>query len=204
VKSKFNSHFLFGFSWLILCLVGFGALNWYKLRPGPVGKIAQFWPQNIRIEPNSTYYNLVLFAHPKCSCTYASLVELQKIIAETKSKMKVSIFFYHPKGTNSDWTLGDSKKIAKKLPETQVYDDPGGENARRFGAMTSGQVMVYSPDGKLVFAGGITESRGHIGSNAGSRSIASVVNTGISIISSQRTLGCILFSEKELREYEVK
>ncbi|MBC7537712.1 MAG: hypothetical protein H7281_02735 [Bacteriovorax sp.] len=195
-------NFLMAVIWLVLCLAGLSALNWYKLLPGPVGKISVFWPHNIPLERDRSVYNLVLFAHPKCECTHASLIELEKLLIETKKKMKVVIFFYHPKGTEPGWTSGDSKDLSLKLKMTEVYDDRGGEIARRFGAMTSGQVMVYNPDGKLVFAGGITESRGHIGSNPGTRSIASVVTKGVPIISNQNTFGCLLFSEQEMKEYQ--
>ncbi len=194
-------NYLFAVLWLLLCAASFGALNWYKLKPGPVGKINSFWPQNIPHEHNRTTYNLVLFAHPRCGCTSASLMELEKILVKTKNNLKVKIFFYHPKGESANWSDGESKTMALKLPNTEVYDDDGGEVARRFGAMTSGQTLVYSLEGKLVYAGGITESRGHTGDNTGARSIASVVETGKTIINTQPVFGCVLFSDREMKEY---
>ncbi len=68
--------------------------------------------------------------------------------------------------------------------------------------MTSGQTMLYSPEGKLYFAGGITESRGHLGPNTGSRTIASVVESGIASLKREHTYGCVLFSEKEIKGYK--
>lgn len=188
-------------SWLLVCVVCFGALNFYKLRPGPVGKIQKSWPVNTPFEYDRNFYNLVLFAHPKCGCTYASLVELEKLLNETNNKLKVKVFFYHPKGSGPTWSEGESRKLALKLPATEVYDDVAGIVARNFGAMTSGQVMVYSPGGELTYAGGITESRGHIGDNQGIRSIASVIATGMPNIQMQPTFGCMLFSAEEIKEY---
>ena len=45
------------------------------------------------------------------------------------------------------------------------------EVARQFGVQTSGHTLVYGPDGSLLFSGGITGSRGHLGDN---RSFAAV------------------------------
>lgn len=185
--------FLFGF-WILLLAVGFGALSWYKLRPGPVGEPAVFWPQNISYDFDQSTYNLVLFAHPKCGCTYASLVELEKILSETKGKMKVKIFFFRPKKESHSWIEGESLSLATKLPQTEIIEDPDAEMAKRFGAMTSGQVMMYGKDGHLTYAGGITESRGHVGDNMGSRSIASVIETGTPKIQRAPVFGCQLFS----------
>ena len=38
---------------------------------------------------------------------------------------------------------------------------------QRFGAETSGQTLLYDRDGRLLFSGGTTGSRGHDGDNAG-------------------------------------
>lgn len=188
--------------WLLALVSSFAALNWYKQLPGPIGVIKNNWPQNVSYDYHRNQYNFVMFAHPKCGCTKASLIELQNLMNETKSKMNVKIFFYHPKKTLSSWTDTDSKISASKIPGIEVYTDEGGEVARRFGAMTSGQVMVYSPTGDLSYSGGITESRGHIGVNDGARSIASVVETGKTNIKTQPTFGCMLFTEDEIAEYK--
>jgi hypothetical protein len=45
--------------------------------------------------------------------------------------------------------------------------DPGGRETDRFGVKTSGQVLLYGPEGALQFQGGITAGRGHEGDNAG-------------------------------------
>jgi hypothetical protein len=54
-------------------------------------------------------------------------------------------------------------------------EDEDGAEAARFGAATSGQVLVYGRDGALVFSGGITAARGHFGDNEGSKAIAHFV-----------------------------
>jgi hypothetical protein len=197
-----NKKYLIFGVWLILCLGCFVGLNWYKMQPGPVGKLLTYWPQNIEIKHDQNLYNIVMFAHPKCGCTYSSVVELEKLLRLKNKKINAKIFFYRPTGSKKDWSDGESKKLASKLEGAKVYDDEGGQIARHFGAMTSGQVMLFSPEGKLYYAGGITESRGHVGVNAGSRAIASVAETGIPSEKREHTYGCVLFSEKEMQDYK--
>jgi len=52
-------------------------------------------------------------------------------------------------------------------------EDAGGSVARQAGAFTSGQTLLYSAGGRLVFNGGITHSRGHSGDNKGREAIVS-------------------------------
>jgi len=59
-----------------------------------------------------------------------------------------------------------------------VLTDEDGIEARSFGAVTSGQALLYSAQGRLLFSGGITESRGHSGDNAGRSAIESLVMNG--------------------------
>jgi hypothetical protein len=49
---------------------------------------------------------------------------------------------------------------------TVIFDQDAVE-AKRFGAATSGQVMLYTASGDLAFRGGITGLRGHPGDNVG-------------------------------------
>jgi hypothetical protein len=57
----------------------------------------------------------------------------------------------------------------------RVAPDRNGVEARRFGAGTSGHVVIYGGDGRLLFSGGITGARGHVGDNVGlERAIASL------------------------------
>lgn len=59
-------------------------------------------------------------------------------------------------------------EIMRDAPATTrfiVTSDRG--EARRFGARTSGFVVVYDAVGALRFSGGITVTRGHIGHNLG-------------------------------------
>jgi hypothetical protein len=72
---------------------------------------------------------------------------------------------------------------------TVVMDDNGTE-ADRFGALTSGHTVLYSPAGHLEFSGGITLARGHVGENPGQRRVISLVSTGRADSNGHEVYGC--------------
>ena len=49
--------------------------------------------------------------------------------------------------------------------------DPRAAEAGRFGVATSGHALLFDRDGRLLFSGGITPSRGHEGDNFGASAI---------------------------------
>jgi hypothetical protein len=79
-----------------------------------------------------------------------------------------------------------------------VIDDPDGAETRRFGAATSGETLLYSPAGKLLFRGGITASRGHSGDNYGRDAIVALVNKPSRRFSNTPVFGCSLLSKERV------
>ena len=71
--------------------------------------------------------------------------------------------------------------------------------ARRYGAATSGYAVLYAPDGRLAFAGGITAGRGHEGDNAGEDAILDAINSGPAGGCPTRmpVFGCALFDDDD-------
>jgi hypothetical protein len=121
---------------------------------------------------------LVLLAHPQCSCTVASLDELGEALARARTPPKAYVLFLKPEGFSNGWEQTDSWRIAAALPGVTAVRDDSGREARRFGAATSGQTLLYDADGTLLFSGGITAARGHAGDNAGRSELVSLLNRG--------------------------
>lgn len=190
--------------WLGLVMTGFTALGWYKAQPGAVGTIHRKWPTSIIITPDAFKYSLVIFAHPKCQCSDATLEELVNVLNESPDRLHVSVYFYRPQGSPADWNKGALWKKAEKITGVNLYDDEGGSMARHFGARTSGQTYLYDTNGDLMFAGGITGSRGHIGNNKGRQAIAIAVSTGRPASDFTNAFGCGLFSESEMKDFGIK
>lgn len=80
---------------------------------------------------------------------------------------EVIVVAYTPQKPTSEWTNTPTLDGSAKLPNAQVFWDIDGIESARFGAATSGAVRLYGRHGLLLFAGGVTASRGHEGDNHG-------------------------------------
>jgi hypothetical protein len=98
-----------------------------------------------------------------------------------------------PQDAPADWHDTDLLDSATRIPGVKALVDEDGIEAARFGAATSGQVVLYDQDARLLFRGGITQSRGHVGANAGSDAIESLVNKGAADRDDSLVFGCPLF-----------
>jgi hypothetical protein len=67
--------------------------------------------------------------------------------------------------------------------------------ARRFGASTSGQTLLYNMAGRLVFNGGITIARGHSGSNDGRDAVVALLSGLVPMHTITPVFGCSLVTE---------
>ena len=82
------------------------------------------------------------------------------------------------------------------IPNVSVHEDLDGSLAKKFGAESSGYVVLYTPGGQLLFRGGITLSRGHIGDNVGQSSILALLNNkNGSAVKETPVYGCSLVQE---------
>ena len=91
-------------------------------------------------------------------------------------KVGVNVLIYRPSDRPEEWTRTALWRDAAALPGVRVSADRDGVLAKRFGAAISGQVLLYDPTGRLLFAGGITGSRGHAGDNAGLDAVADLLD----------------------------
>ena len=181
--------------WIAGIASGMGILWRYAGTPGAKRASLDFWPASTTIQRDPHRFTLLMFAHPRCSCTRASLEELTSIMTKTDGRLAVRILFFKPDEFSDEWTASDLWSKAAELPGVRISLDAGGAEASRFGAATSGQVFVYEPGGKLVFSGGVTGARGHTGENDGRLSVIEHVTGGLSQMSQTPVYGCPLFSE---------
>ena len=142
---------------------------------------------------------LVMLVHPKCPCSRASIDELRVLLARAGGRVEARVFFYHPPGEGTQWARTGLWRTAAGIPGVAVEADPDGATARRFGARTSGQVVLYDSTGALVFAGGITGARGHAGDNPGLRAAVDALLASGPAASAAPVFGCPLRGRKEKR-----
>ncbi len=181
--------------WVLTILAGVCALTAYQQAPGQSGTPDNRWPTEMRFSLDSAKPTLVMFVHPRCPCTRASLNELAVLTAQCNGRLSVYVLFVRPKNVSSDWIETDLKKQAERIPGIIVKEDIDGHCARRLSIHTSGETVVYDENEQLRFCGGITSSRGHQGDNVGRQSIESLVLTGSSSQSTAPVFGCPLLDQ---------
>jgi len=180
-------------TWLAV-IVGTLALVWrYKLTPGPLAEAPERWPTASALVFEPRVANVVMFAHPQCPCTRASMTELGRLADETHGRVKIHVVLLRPDGAEAGFEDGAIKDRAIALG-ADVFVDVDGREAARFGAVVSGSTVVYANDGALVFRGGLTIARGHEGRGpAHDRILAAIASNGS--ISTAPTYGCPLVAE---------
>jgi hypothetical protein len=191
-----------GIAWGSAILFGARTLWNYESSPGEVGRAPSLWPGRSSIAPSPGRFTLVMLAHPDCPCTRASLAELERIMARVQPRLDVFVLFAKPGASQADVAASGLWTKAAGIPGVTVRYDGSGEETRIFGAAVSGQTMLYRPDRRLAFSGGITLSRGHQSDNPGEDSIVRIVNGGFLESAASPVFGCSLRdpSEQELKE----
>jgi hypothetical protein len=156
------------------------AVIWkYKSTPGLGASPPSDWPTATALERRLRGPTLVMIAHPYCPCTRASLAELSRLMSRIAGRADAYVVFVAPEGVadGEDWTSQPSWRQAAAIPGVRVVRDEHGAEAARFGAHTSGQIVVYDENGRLAFRGGITGARGHEGDNEGrARALAALLD----------------------------
>jgi hypothetical protein len=197
LKIRRKSFFIivvFATAWLMALATGFCLLLRYENGSGRIGNVPAAWPTASRIHLADDRPTLVMLAHPRCPCTRASIGELARLTAQVQNKIRAYVLFVTPSGSGPDWQDSALRLSAAEIPGVTVLSDMDGVEAQLFGAETSGHTLVFNTAGQLLFSGGITESRGHAGDNAGENAILTLVNNNA--VEGNRTFvfGCSLFN----------
>ena len=166
--------------WLLAIGCGLLVLLQYSYRPGEVGAALDHWPAQTKLQFVDRKPNLVMFLHPKCPCSRASLREFEEIVARCQDLLHGQIVFVRPRDASPKWVETDLWHAATAIPGVSVSTDFPGQSAARFGARTSGHTFLFDSKRALVFSGGITSSRGHEGDNVGRDSIVKILQTDVS------------------------
>ena len=143
-----------------------GGLLWtarYKATAGTTGTVALAWPAGSALARATDRSTLLMFVHPRCPCTRASIRELGELMAHAAARLKTYVLNLKPRGTPDGFERSDLWASAARIPGVEVLADAAGAEAARFGAETSGHVLLYDRAGRLRFSGGITPARGHEG-----------------------------------------
>ena len=160
MRKLLRSHFLAvaTAAWLIATAAGMAWFVVYSQSPGETGTTAPTWPGGDAVSRNSGKPTLVLALHPACTCSQATLEQLDRLTTSHPGAFDVVVLF-----AGYDGLPAGADVIGPALARHRDFrriDDPGAAIARRFGALTSGHALLYDEAGRLRFSGGLTRSRG--------------------------------------------
>jgi hypothetical protein len=182
-----------GVIWVSAAAAGLWVLWRYDNTPGEAAHAPANWPATTSLARGLDRSTLVMLAHPHCACTRASLGELAEAIARARTRPRTYVVFMTPKGFADGWERTDLWRTATSLPGATVVRDEDGTEARNFGAVTSGQTLLYDERGVLVFGGGVTGARAHAGDNLGRQSLVALLSGGPAARTGTSVFGCPLF-----------
>jgi hypothetical protein len=180
--------------WLATVAAGLALLSVYAGAPGAPATPPEHWPVASTIVRRAGLPTVLVFAHPSCPCTRATLGELDRMLARVDGHADVHVLVLQPERDRA-WPDTDLARLAAAIPTVQVEWDAAGTEATRFGVATSGQVLVYAAnDDRLQFAGGITGARGHAGDNPGLDGVLLQLTAQSGPTTSSPVFGCELWS----------
>jgi hypothetical protein len=179
-------------SWLCLLAYGARTLARYSTEPGAEQSAPPTWPTASTLRPVAGLNTVVMFVHPKCPCSRASLAELEIVMNDTRSHAAAFIVFLRPADVEVGWEQTDTWETAGRIPRTTRMVDREGQEAKRFGARTSGLTLVYDARGRLEFGGGITESRGHVGDSVARQALLAMLENAPTDLHDHAVFGCPL------------
>jgi hypothetical protein len=185
-------------TWFAIAVAGFAVLLRYDATPeATAAESRPVWPSDCGLAPLiAGRPTVVVFLHPKCPCSSATLDELETIFERVSTAADVRAVFVEPPGAPAEWTATELRARADRLAGLRVEDDLGGAESRRFGATTSGTTFVYDAEGRLLYRGGITRSRGHAGDNPGRRAVLALTTGADAETQRAPVFGCTLSDEE--------
>ena len=174
----------------------------YETTPGPTGAVRDQWPDSTKCHLSRGRHTLLMFLHPRCFCSHASLSELAVLMANCPGLVDAQVLFLHPTSFAPDWSKTDMWQLASRIPNVELRADYDGAECQHFNANVSGEVFLFSPDGELEFHGGITPGRGHTGDNVGRTSIEAILKKHTFQQNSTPVYGCLLRSTAKMTQLE--
>ena len=161
--------------WLAALLPASLILTDCSSRPSAAAHAPAEWPANSSLPCDASHWQLLLFVHPHCPCTAATVRAAERLVLNSPEQLDVQVLFWTPADAAADWDQSRLRGMAQSIPGAQLVRDVDGRESARFGVQTSGQVLLYDSHGQLRFSGGITAGRGHEGDSLGRRSITQLL-----------------------------
>jgi hypothetical protein len=112
-----------GALWILGVVTGFLILAQEEFTPVKASPQVALFPRSSALKLVSDKPTLVLFAHPHCPCTRASLHELDGLLAQAQNRVSAIVVFTIPDGVPAGWEKGDLWNEAATIPGLRVIRD---------------------------------------------------------------------------------
>jgi len=178
--------------WGLLVAAGMGGLWKYAATPGGAADPPPQWPTSSAVPRTPGKATLVMLVHPHCSCSEASIGELELLMARVHDRTTAHVLFVRPHAAPEGWDVTGLWQRAARIPGVTTSWDDAAAEAHVLGAMTSGHTVVYDAGGRLLFHGGITGARGHAGDNLGRARVSALLTRGDADRHDSPVYGCSL------------
>jgi hypothetical protein len=165
-------------AWALAVLAGMTSLWSHAFTPGAAGQAPFGWPEASALRREPGRFTLVVFAHPHCPCVQATIAEVAHLQQLHIDRVQYIVVVIRTKGRTVDWSRPFVDRVQQTLPGITIVDDVALREAARFGARTSGEVLLFRPSGELAFHGGVTAARGHVGPSLGAARIQNILDGG--------------------------
>jgi hypothetical protein len=180
--------------WALCVGVGFFELYRYAATPGDDDAPPVVWPADSAIARDGRP-TLLVFVHPMCPCSRATLSELERLLAACRNQADTHVLFIAPDPTGESWRDSALWAKATSIPGVTIGIDAQRREALRFGARTSGSCLLYGSDDRLLYHGGITAARGHEGESEGQRLLQTRLLHQDTPPNTRCVYGCPLFED---------
>src|SRR4051812_45988136 len=87
---------------LALWIVAVGSGQWvllnYDTAPGATSHVSSDWPEGSQLRRDAGRPQLLMFVHPRCPCSRASLGELAQLMGDCQGLVTAHVLFFTPLG----------------------------------------------------------------------------------------------------------
>jgi hypothetical protein len=190
---------LFAFAltaWTVCAGFGLWAVSGYGFTtvPDATTRVPREWPVNSTIERIAARPTLLVFLHPLCPCSRATISELERLVVATPPAElpAIRVVVAAPADADDRWWSSPLVVRASQLPNSILVRDVDGQEAARFGVRVSGTTLLFDRAGARTYAGGVTIARGHAGDSAGLAAVAQLLHNPAADVVAVPPFGCEL------------
>src|SRR5712675_1077898 len=120
--------------WFAVILAAMVVIASYSNAPGATREAPVQWPIASQISLDGHRPTLIMFVHPHCPCTQASVCELERLLASCQGRLSARVVFIHPAGTTTAWVETDLWRRVAAIPEVTALRDDDSRETKLFQA----------------------------------------------------------------------